>query len=822
MGLSTSHVSSDFDIDSSQSAINLPAYGADRYFLLQFWQAFHLNWGKCFSNHEKITLRIMGWLSKLFKGSSHKIPERHIVSDVHGEHPALNNACASEDVWAECENEDIDIAIALSLLEEDKKGKHVIDHESQLKEDEQLARSLQERLNPPSPPQNEYGNGFMSQPLSIPFSAGYRICAGCHTEIGNGRFLSCMGAIWHPECFRCHACNLPISGHEFSISGGNPYHRTCYKEHYHPKCGVCKQFIPTNAAGLIEYRAHPFWDQKYCPLHELDGTPRCCSCERLEPLDTGFVSLDDGRNLCLECLDSAIMNTKQCQPLYLDVQEFYESLNMKVEQQVPLLLVERQALNEALEGEKHGHHHMPETRGLCLSEEQSITTVLQRPRMGAGNGTMDLITEPYKLTRYCDVTAILVLHGLPRLLTGSILAHEMMHAWLRLKGFHTLNPQIEEGICQVLAFLWLESELMSGSGGSEASTSFSVSRPPKRGMRSPFEMKLGKFFKNQIESDISPVYGYGFRAASQAVLKYGLGRTLDHLQVFLGLHICIIFDSFKSLVVVGAGPQGVLVMYRFQVNSDRNWTRSKLTRSERLEGFLIRTIIENQGRIIGAVCENDEKRVTTNPNVHPFTLEMVNTRVQASPPVRDTVARGDDPLVGSRAGEQPKPDVHKLAADVDDMKQMLKAPCTLAGAQWLGTAPSDPQALTSRRRKPRRKALAARTTIPDDTEAHAISGSRAQTTARSLSSGDVREESPERRNPHNSRNDRRLPTRGEGSCSTRPPYADGHHDLRSPQENSKLKDFINAKRSGSTRPIEETSGEDMAGLVQGGVWTAGA
>ncbi|RRT66090.1 hypothetical protein B296_00022459, partial [Ensete ventricosum] len=40
--------------------------------------------------------------------------------------------------------------------------------------------------------------------------------------------------------------------------------------------------IPTNMNGLIEYRAHPFWLQKYCPSHEKDGTPRCCSCERME------------------------------------------------------------------------------------------------------------------------------------------------------------------------------------------------------------------------------------------------------------------------------------------------------------------------------------------------------------------------------------------------------------------------------------------------------------------------------------------------------------------------------------------------------------
>jgi hypothetical protein len=40
--------------------------------------------------------------------------------------------------------------------------------------------------------------------------------------------------------------------------------------------------IPTNKDGHIEYRAHPFWMQKYCPAHETDRTPRCCSCERME------------------------------------------------------------------------------------------------------------------------------------------------------------------------------------------------------------------------------------------------------------------------------------------------------------------------------------------------------------------------------------------------------------------------------------------------------------------------------------------------------------------------------------------------------------
>lgn len=40
--------------------------------------------------------------------------------------------------------------------------------------------------------------------------------------------------------------------------------------------------------------------------------------------------------------------------------------------------------------------------------------VLRRPRIGAGNRAIEMRTEPYKLIRHCEVTAILILHGFPR------------------------------------------------------------------------------------------------------------------------------------------------------------------------------------------------------------------------------------------------------------------------------------------------------------------------------------------------------------------------------------------------------------------------
>uniref|UniRef100_A0A452XCZ9 LIM zinc-binding domain-containing protein n=1 Tax=Aegilops tauschii subsp. strangulata TaxID=200361 RepID=A0A452XCZ9_AEGTS len=248
----------------------------------------------------------MGWLTKFFRGSTHNISEGREQSKP-AEETRWNEPSTSTvviDPLSEFDNEDIDRAIALSLLEEEHRKPKETGKDLHLDEDEQLARAIQESLNVESPPRphenaspprprensahpraRENGNangGNSYQQLPFMFSSGFRTCAGCHNEIGHGRFLSCMGAVWHPECFCCHACNQPIYDYEFSMSGNHPYHKTCYKERFHPKCDVCKQFIPTNMNGLIEYRAHPFWLQKYCPSHEVDGTPRCCSCERME------------------------------------------------------------------------------------------------------------------------------------------------------------------------------------------------------------------------------------------------------------------------------------------------------------------------------------------------------------------------------------------------------------------------------------------------------------------------------------------------------------------------------------------------------------
>jgi len=52
-------------------------------------------------------------------------------------------------------------------------------------------------------------------------------------------------------------------------------------------------------------------------------------------------------------MESAIMDTGDCQPLYHSIRDYYEGMQMRIDQQIPMLLVEREALNEAIVGEKN-------------------------------------------------------------------------------------------------------------------------------------------------------------------------------------------------------------------------------------------------------------------------------------------------------------------------------------------------------------------------------------------------------------------------------------------------------------------------------------
>ena len=112
-------------------------------------------------------------------------------------------------------------------------------------------------------------------------------------------------------------------------------------------------------------------------------------------------------------------------------------------------------------------------------------------------------------------------------------------------GYRNLNAEVEEGICQVMSYLWLESEILPSSSrhaqpSSSYASSSSSSYPPtssKKGRISHTEKKLGEFFMHQIANDTSTAYGDGFRTAYAAINKYGLRQTLNHIRLTGGFPV---------------------------------------------------------------------------------------------------------------------------------------------------------------------------------------------------------------------------------------------------------------------------------------------
>ncbi|CAN0225983.1 unnamed protein product, partial [Hapterophycus canaliculatus] len=132
------------------------------------------------------------------------------------------------------------------------------------------------------------------------------------------------------------------------------------------------------------------------------------------------------------------------------------------------------------------------------------------------------------------VTAILVLCGLPYASFSSILAHEATHAWMKLDpSFPSHLPSqacgtplcVEEGICQLIALLWLQ-HLAGRDTGDEGE---GRGRPSAVGAP-PTNEELRGFFMHQIKTDVSTVYGDGFRKAKAVYDAVGLETLLGHVK----------------------------------------------------------------------------------------------------------------------------------------------------------------------------------------------------------------------------------------------------------------------------------------------------
>lgn len=101
--------------------------------------------------------------------------------------------------------------------------------------------------------------------------------------------------------------------------------------------------------------------------------------------------------------------------------------------------------------------------GCCVRSVQRVNAVkVQTGRKGELRvvSESDAQAEQFtkRLTIGGKVKGIFILVGMAAPVTSSVIAHEAMHAWFWLNGFRgskQLGLQIEEGMCQLMAHLFL-------------------------------------------------------------------------------------------------------------------------------------------------------------------------------------------------------------------------------------------------------------------------------------------------------------------------------------------------------------------------------
>ncbi|KAH7858849.1 hypothetical protein Vadar_028680 [Vaccinium darrowii] len=239
---------------------------------------------------------------------------------------------------------------------------------------------------------------------------------------------------------------------------------------------------------------------------------RCTSCHRLEVQikdPTALIKLDDGRYICQDCLPISLMESRQLRPFIRQVHSFFdEYLKFPVNKDIPVFFAQENQRNKY----RPEIHEGFTTLGVCLCSfsEDTINIVKRCERRG------DEIVAVTKRKEIKEL-AIFLLHGFPKEVLGTTLAHEMVHAWIWLQGWtFSLKSEVEEGICEAVAYKWIKYT----AGDYDYDPSYS-----EKDVR--FIKVVMDHHKRLIKKAEVGSCGAEFWKAKRAIKKYGLEGTED-------------------------------------------------------------------------------------------------------------------------------------------------------------------------------------------------------------------------------------------------------------------------------------------------------
>ena len=112
-------------------------------------------------------------------------------------------------------------------------------------------------------------------------------CASCHKPI-QGRSITALGRVWHPEHFVCFVCHEPFAGSNFYEAEGKPYCELHFTQQFGTPCAKCNKPVVNNACHFL--------DKVYHLEHFV-----CTGCDK--PLKKGDITEWESKPMCMSCYE---------------------------------------------------------------------------------------------------------------------------------------------------------------------------------------------------------------------------------------------------------------------------------------------------------------------------------------------------------------------------------------------------------------------------------------------------------------------------------------------------------------------------------------
>ncbi|XP_020409182.1 protein DA1-related 1 [Prunus persica] len=238
------------------------------------------------------------------------------------------------------------------------------------------------------------------------------------------------------------------------------------------------------------------------------------------------------------------MDPEECELLIFEnVRRFYASLDLNVDEGIPILLVDR---DEMIKFKDEKTETIP--TGVAIFNYCTPIMTINRctkyeDRIKVEKKANKVVKRQLLAALFCcgqrEMIRLLLQFGWPDVLMGMTLAHEMMHAWLSFQGLIVgfalerwveevlfvgliggRKPErlVEEGICEVMSHMY---------GKWFCSRGFKYPSYNITDEQLQFTKDLNKYYANHNKTDADEAYREGFKQAMHAVKENGLKKTLD-------------------------------------------------------------------------------------------------------------------------------------------------------------------------------------------------------------------------------------------------------------------------------------------------------